>query len=132
MGDLDNAVLGWEKLAKQFPQAPLYPYWQGRGTLLRGRVRMLLGQRAAAAQDLAAAAKILDGLVEKYPDILDYRFDLGRTYTAQGELAANAEEATPFYRQARTLLEETVKRNADNVQYRQALDDLDALTKTKP
>jgi hypothetical protein len=30
------------------------------------------------------------------------------------------------------MLEETVKRNPDNFQYRQALEDLDVLTKSNP
>jgi tetratricopeptide (TPR) repeat protein len=132
LADLDEAIPGWEKLAKQFPDSPLYIQYQGIADMYRGRLNALLGRRDAAVQDLNAAAKILNGLVEKYKDIVVYRYDLGRTYTALGQLPADPMEADRVYRQARTALEEAVKRVPENAQYRRALDELDALTRPKP
>jgi tetratricopeptide (TPR) repeat protein len=129
--DLDEAVLGWEKLSKQFPDFPAYLQYQGVARMYRGRLKSLLGQREAAALDLNAAATILAGLAEKYKEILAYRYDLGRTYTALGQIAADPVEADRVYSQARAALEEAVKRVPENARYRQALDELEALTKAK-
>src|SRR5262249_33281583 len=63
VADLDGAVVGFEKLAKQFPQFPAYPRSQGMATLYRGRLKVLLGRREEAAEDLNAAARIFEGLV---------------------------------------------------------------------
>jgi eukaryotic-like serine/threonine-protein kinase len=127
--DLNSAILGWEKLSKQFPQVPLYLRWLAIGNLYRGRLQILLNEKAAATIDLNVAAKILEGMVGKYPDIPAYRSDLGQAWTALGQLAANSLEAVPAYQKAREMLEGAVQLNPENVQYRQALSDLDALTK---
>jgi eukaryotic-like serine/threonine-protein kinase len=133
VAELDNAIVGLEKLSKQFPQAPVYLQWQGVGTLYRGRLKILLGQRDAAAQDLTAAATIFDGLVKKYPDIPDYRYYLGQTWTVLGQLAGNLSEAAPLYQKARDMLDGAVQRNPERFQYRQALEELNRLTKaSKP
>ena len=70
-------------------------------------------------------------MVKKYPDIPDYRSYLGQTWTALGQLAASAPEAAPLYKKAREMLEGAVQRNPESFQYRQALAELDALTKAK-
>jgi serine/threonine protein kinase len=129
--DLDEASIGYEKLAKQFPDSPLYRHYQCIVGLYRGRLESLLGQRDAAARDLGAAALVLTGLVEKYKDISAYRYDLGRIYIALGQVATDPTEASRAFGQARPLLEATVQRSPENVQYRQALNELNALTRTK-
>ena len=128
---MNNAMIAWRN-CQTVPDAPLYPIT--RGAPRSYAVSENAARRAhTAAQDLSAAAKFLEGLVGKYPDVLDYRFDLGRIYTAQGELAADPGVASPYFLKARNMFEETVKRNPENVQYRQALGELDALTKaSKP
>jgi eukaryotic-like serine/threonine-protein kinase len=132
LAGLDSAILGWEQLAKQFPQIPIYLREQGVGNLYRGRLKVLLGRRDAAVQDLTAAAKIYDGLVEKYQDIPAYRSGLGQAYMRLGQLAVDPKEAAEWYRKARNMLETAAKRNPENVQDRQALAELNALTKWKP
>lgn len=130
--DLDSAIQGWEQLGKQFPQIPIYPRGQATGNLYRGRLKLLLGQREAAAQDLNAAAEIFEGLVTKHPTIPSYRNGLGRACTTLGQLVADPKQSVEWYRKARDMLEGAVQRNPENVQYRQALAELDALTKSKP
>jgi tetratricopeptide (TPR) repeat protein len=129
VAELDTAIAGWEKLAKQFPQAPAYVRRQGTGTLYRGRLKALLGQREAAAADLSAAAKIFEGLVGKHPDIPVYRSSLGETYMALGQLEASPPKAAEWYSKAREMLEGAIQRSPENFQYRQAKIELDALTK---
>ena len=129
VAELDSAIGGWEKLAKQFPQAPTYPRGQGMGTLYRGRLKVLLGQREAAAQDLSAAAKIFEALVGKHSEIPVYRSYLGQTYMALGKLATDPQKAAEWYRKAREMLDGAVKRSPENFQDRKALAELDALTK---
>jgi hypothetical protein len=127
LADLDYAIPGWVKLAKQFPDSPLYLQYQGIAGLYRGRLNALLTQRDAATLDLSSAAKILKGLAEKYKEIVVYRYDLGRTYTALGKLATDPADASQNYRLARTVLEEAVQKVPENVQYRRALEDLNAI-----
>ena len=129
VADLDSAIVGLEKLSKQFPQAPVYLQWLGIGKLYRGRLKMLFGQRAAAAQDLTAAASILEGMVGKYSDIPDYRYYLGQTWMALGQLAASVPEAAPLFQKSREMLEGAVQRNPESFQYRQAVEELNRLTK---
>jgi serine/threonine protein kinase len=129
VAELDSAIAGWEKLAKQFPQVPAYQRGQGLGTLYRGRLKLLLGRRDAAAEDLSAAAKVFEGLVGKHQDIPVYRSSLGQTYMALGQIAADPQSATEWYRKAREMLEGAVKRSPENAQDRKALMELDALTK---
>jgi tetratricopeptide (TPR) repeat protein/tRNA A-37 threonylcarbamoyl transferase component Bud32 len=132
VADLDDAISGWVKLGKQFPDSPLYLQYQGIAGMYRGRLNSLLAQRDAATRDLTAAAKVLAGLTEKYKDIIVYRYDLGRTYTALGKLATDQAEASRNYRLARTALEEAVQKDPENVHYRKALEDLNALPQAKP
>ncbi len=128
IADLNEAIPGWEKLAKDFPLVPLYRYWQGAGRLYRGRLLALAGRRDEATRDLTEAVKILEALVAKYGDIPAYRAELGRTYLALGQLATDPHEATGLYQKAREMLNEAVKRNPEDVQYRQALTELDTVT----
>ena len=79
VADLDAAIGGWERLAKQFPQIPSYLRSQGLGLLYRGRLKVLLGQREAAEKDFKAAHEIFEGLVRKNSDIVIYRNYLGET-----------------------------------------------------
>ena len=90
-------------------------------------MKILLGQSAAAAQDLKAAATIFEGMVKKYPDIPDYRSYLGQSWTLLGQLAANPSEAVPLYRNAREMLEDAVKRNPEQFQYKKAVEELNRL-----
>ena len=129
VAELDSAITGWEKLAKQFPQVPAYIRSQGMATLYRGRLKILLGQRESAAQDFTAAAKIFEGLVGKHPDIPVYRSFLGQTYMALGQLAIDSQTAGEWYRKAREMLEGAVQRSPEDIQIRKALAELDALTK---
>ena len=129
VSDLDSAVVGIEKLAKQFPQFPVYLRSQGAWTLYRGRLKADLGQREAAALDLNAAAKILEGLVLKFPDIPLYRRFLGQTYTALGQIDPDSKKRAEWYRKAREMLDGPLQRSQENAQDRKALGYLDALTK---
>src|SRR5262249_37650696 len=129
VADLDRAIAGWEQLSRQYPQVPVYSQWLGVGNLYRGRLKILLGQRDAAAQDLTAAATILEGMVRKYPDIPAYRSYLGQTWTVLGQLAAGSPKAAPLYQKAREMLEGAVQRSPESFQYRRALEELDQLTK---
>ena len=102
------------------------------GTLYRGRLKALLGQREAALQDLNAAAKIFESLVEKHPDIPVYRSFLGQTYTALGQLDTDPKKTAEWYRKAREMLVGALQRSPENAQDRKALADLDALTNKVP
>jgi tetratricopeptide (TPR) repeat protein len=127
LADLDGAIAGFERLAKQYPQFPAYPRSQGMGTLFRGRLKALLGQPEAAVQDLNAAARIFEGLVGKYPDVPGYRSYLGQTYTALGRLDRDPVAAAGWYRKAHEMLAGAVRRSPENVLDRQLLTELDAL-----
>ena len=130
--DLDDAISGWVKLGKQFPDSPLYVQYQGIAGMYRGRLNSLLAQRDAATLDLTAAAKILNGLAEKYKDIIVYRYDLGRTYLVLGKLATDQAEASRNFGLARTALEEVAQKDRENVHYRKALEELNSLQPAKP
>jgi tetratricopeptide (TPR) repeat protein/tRNA A-37 threonylcarbamoyl transferase component Bud32 len=132
VADLDDAIPGWEKLAKEFPLVPLYRYWQGVGRLHRGRLHALGGRRDDAARDLTEAAAILEGLAGKYPDIPAYRAELGRTQTALGQLATDPQVAAGWYQKAREMLAEAVKRYPENVQFSEALKELEGMTTVPP
>jgi tetratricopeptide (TPR) repeat protein len=131
IADLESAILGWDKLIKQLGENPVDLHRKAVAGLYRGRLQTLAGQRDAAVKDLSAAAKILEGLVGKQPEIPMYRYDLGRTCTALGPLAADPQEAAGWYSKAREMLDAAVQRYPENVLYRQALKELDTLTKAK-
>jgi serine/threonine protein kinase len=97
-----------------------------------GRLEALLGQRDAALQDLSSAAKIQEGLVKSQAQIPGYRYDLGRTYTALGQLADEPRLATTWYRKARAMLDAAVERYPENYLYRSAQKELDALSPPNP
>ncbi|MFL5338636.1 MAG: hypothetical protein ACJ8F7_00580, partial [Gemmataceae bacterium] len=132
IADLESANLGWDKLIKQVGESPLDLHRKGVASLYCGRIKMLLGQRESAGTDLSAAARILEGLIAKQPEIPVYRYDLGRTCTALGQLSSDQQEAARWYRQGREMLEAAVQRYPENVQYRQALTELEALATAKP
>jgi serine/threonine protein kinase len=127
--ELDSAIAGLEKLSKQFPQVPFYLEWQGVGLLYRGRLKIMLRQPDAAAQDLKSAAKILEGMVSTYPDIPEYRGYLGQTWTALGQLAASSLEAAKLYQKAREMLEGALQLNPESFENRRALEELDRMAK---
>jgi serine/threonine protein kinase len=131
VAELDAVIDGCEKLAKQFPAVPMYLQSQAAGHTYRGRLKMQLGEREAAGKDLAAARKILEPLVEKYREIPGYRSELGKVYTASGELADDSMRARDWYHKAREMLESAIKLSPENVQYRKALAELDALANDK-
>jgi tetratricopeptide (TPR) repeat protein len=131
IADLEDAIRGWTALNKQLGEIPTDLERRAVAGLYCGRLKARFGPRAAAAADLSAAAKILEGLVGKQPDIPMYRYNLGRTYTALGQLAGDPREAADWYRKAREMLAEAVRRYPENVPYRQALSELDALTAAK-
>jgi serine/threonine protein kinase/tetratricopeptide (TPR) repeat protein len=132
VADLESAIAGWDKLIKQQGETPVDLERKAVAGLYCGRIRTQLGQREAAARDLSAAAKVMEPLVGKQPEIPSYRYDLGRIYTALGQLAAEQQAAADWYRKAREMLEGALRRYPENVPYRKALDEVDALTKAKP
>ncbi len=132
IADLESALLGWDKLIKQLGENPVDLQRKGVAGLYCGRLKTLAGQREAAAKDLTAAATILEGLVGKQPEIPAYRYELGRTYTALGQVGGDPPEVAGWYRKARDMLDAAVQRYPENALYRQALKELDALTKAKP
>jgi serine/threonine-protein kinase len=129
LADLDSAIAGFEKLARQFPQFPAYPRSQGMGTFYRGRLKALLGQREGAVQDLNAATKIFEGLVAKFQEVPVYRSYLGQCCMALGQLDAGSKKSAEWYRKGREMLDTALQRSPENAQDRKALADLDALTK---
>jgi tetratricopeptide (TPR) repeat protein len=129
IADLENAISGWDSLIKQFGENPVDLERKGVAGLYSGRLKMQSGQRDKAALDLSAAAKVLEGLVSKQPEIPAYRYSLGRVYAALGNLAATPPEAAELYRKAREMLEAAIQRFPENVPYRQALKELDGLVR---
>jgi tetratricopeptide (TPR) repeat protein len=125
--DLDAAIAEWEKLEKQYPDAPSYPKNQGLAKLYRGRIKMLLSQMDAGAADLKSAATIFEALAGKYADVPAYRADLGRTFSSLGQLATDPETAAEWYRKARESLDGVAKQSPLNARYVQAMQELDAL-----
>ena len=124
ISDLESAVAGWETLIKQLGETPVDLERIGVARLYAGRLKWLINQREAAAHELSEAAKILERLIAKPQIIPAYYFDLGRVYTAMGQIAAGPEEAADWYRKARLRLEEAIKRSPDNVHYRKAAQEL--------
>ena len=125
--DLESAIAGWDGLIKQFGENPVDLERKGVAGLYCGKLRMLSGQRDNAARDLSTAAKVLEGLVGKHPEIPAYRYALGRIYTTLGNVTPTPLEAADLYRKAREMLESAMIRFPENVPYRQALKELDAL-----
>jgi len=132
LADLDESVRGCEALAREFPDAPSYLRYQGLGTLYRGQLKSILGDRRASGNDLTAAAKMFEVLVSKYVDIPVYRGDLGRTYLALGENAADTMIASEWYNKARGVLADAIKRSPDNAIFRRILSKLNELAKASP
>jgi tetratricopeptide (TPR) repeat protein len=132
IADLESAIAGWDKLIKQLGENPTDLERKAVAGLYCGRIRARLGQRDAAVRDLSSAAKIMEGLVGKQPEIPLYRYDLGRACTSLGRLAGDPREADGWYRKAREMLEAATRRYPENVPYRQALTELDALTGAMP
>ena len=130
LADLDATRLGWEKLAGEFPLTAFYVHWQGVARLYRARVNVLLEERGTAKEDLDAAARLLDGLIAKYPEYPDYQRDLGRVYKSLGDLATDDGEAAEWYKKARGLLEGARNRVPENIHFRRAAEELDTVKKS--
>jgi tetratricopeptide (TPR) repeat protein len=131
IADLQSAILGWDRLIKQMKENPVDLQRKGVAGFYCGRLRALGGQRDAAVKDLTAAAQIQEGLVKKQAQIPGYRYDLGRTYTALGQLAGDSQAAAGWYRKAREMLDPALQRNPENYLYRQAQKEVDALSPPK-
>ncbi|HEX4590775.1 MAG TPA: serine/threonine-protein kinase, partial [Gemmataceae bacterium] len=131
IADLEDAILGWDKLNKQMGEIPTDLERRAVAGLYCGRIKTRVGPRDSATEELTAAAKILEGLVGKQPDVPMYRYDLGRTYTALGQTAGDPQTAAGWYLKARGMLAEALRRYPENVPYRQALNELDGLTAAK-
>jgi serine/threonine protein kinase len=132
IADLKSAILGWDQLIKQTKETPVDLQRKGVATFYCGGLEALIGRRDAALKDVSAAAKIQEGLVKKQAQIPGYRYDLGRTYTALGQLANELGLAAAWYRKAREMLESAVQRYPENYLYRKAQKELDALSPPKP
>lgn len=130
--ELVEAMTGWDELINKDPGRPMYRYYQGVAARHRGKLQALLGQRDAAAKSLNAAVTILSELTDKYQNIPVYRFDLGQTCVALGELATDPSEAAQSYQKAKEHLEKTVKQNPEHFLYGKALERLNTVMKTKP
>jgi tetratricopeptide (TPR) repeat protein len=131
VADLEGAIAGWDKLIKQLGENPVDLERKAVAGLYCGRLRLRAGQREAAAKDLAAAAAVLEKLVARQPKVPAYRYDLGRVYTALGQ-AAGPPGAAGWYGKAREMLEAATRQDPENVPYRQAVQELDALTAATP
>jgi eukaryotic-like serine/threonine-protein kinase len=132
IADLEGAILGWDKLIKQLKENPVDLQRKGVARFYCGRLKALRGQREAAVKDLAEAAQIQEGLVEKQAQVPAYRYDLGRTWTALGQLAKEPSAAADWYRKARAMLDAAIQRYPENYLYRRAQKELDALSPPKP
>jgi tRNA A-37 threonylcarbamoyl transferase component Bud32/tetratricopeptide (TPR) repeat protein len=132
VADLDAARLGWEKLAGDFNLTPFYVHWQAVARLYRARINVVLDDRGAAKEDLGAAVKLLVGLVAKYPEYPDYQRDLGRAYKTLGDLAADDREVARWHAKARDLLEAALKRVPENIHFRRAAEELNAVPAARP
>jgi tetratricopeptide (TPR) repeat protein len=128
VADLEGAIAGWDRLIKQLGENPVDLERKGVAGLYCGRLKLLAGRREEAARDLAAAAAILEKLVARQAKVPAYRYDLGRIYTALGQTAGDAQAAADWYRKAREMLDAAVRQYPENVPFRQALAELDALT----
>ena len=122
--EFSESIAGCAKLSKQFSDFSFYRHWQGRSTLWRASLNLLMNRKDDAVKDLATAADILGDLMESNPTIVEYRLDAGLTSLAQAELASTPEEAKPFYQKAREAIEECVARNPESENCRKALDQL--------
>jgi hypothetical protein len=132
ISELRTAILGWDKLLEQMKENPVDLQRKGLASFYCGRLEALLGQRDVAQQDLSAAAKIQEDLVQKQTQIPGYRYDLGRTFTALGQLVDEARFAADWYRKAHAMLDAAVQRYPENNFYRKAHQELDALSPPKP
>jgi tetratricopeptide (TPR) repeat protein len=130
--ELESAIAGWDRIIKLLGENPTDLERKSVASLYCGRIKMQLGQRESAAKDLTTTAGIMERLVGKSPEIPAYRYDLGRAYTALGQLAAEPREAADSYRKAREMLNAAARQYPENALYRQALRELDALSGPKP
>ena len=84
--DLSAAILGWDALAKRFPQVAVYRDWGAVARLARGASKGAPG----GEEDLETARDALDALARQYADIPGYRANLGRAYLEQARLSRSA------------------------------------------
>ncbi|MHB1562280.1 MAG: hypothetical protein ACYC61_32955, partial [Isosphaeraceae bacterium] len=127
VAELEAAIRGWDALIKQLGETPVDLERRAVAGLYSGRLKALLGRRQAAVADLSAAAAVLQKLVDAQPRIPAYRHDLGRVYTALGQVEDDPRAAPDWFRKAREMLDAAVRQYPDNVPFRQALAELDAL-----
>jgi tetratricopeptide (TPR) repeat protein/tRNA A-37 threonylcarbamoyl transferase component Bud32 len=130
--ELESAIAGWDRLIKLLGDNPNDLERKSVASMYCARIKMQLGQREAAAKDATTAADIMERLVAKQPEIPVYRYDLGRAYTALGQLTADPVKAAERYRKAREMLDAAIQQYPENVLYRQALKELDVLPGSKP
>jgi serine/threonine protein kinase len=132
IAELESAIAGWDKLIKQLKENPVDLQRTGVARYYCGRLRAQSGQRDTALKDLTVAAHIQEGLVEKQAQVPLYRYDLGRTYTALGQLDNEPQAAANWYRKAREMLDAAVQRYPENFLHRQAQKELNTLYPANP
>ena len=123
--DLDQAIRAWDALNRQWGENPTDLHRKALAGLYAGRLRVRLGQRGGATKSVAAAAAVLEKLAAGQLLRPAYHHDLGRAYTALGDLA-DSRDAGEYYRKARASLGEALRLYPENAQYRKALGELDA------
>jgi serine/threonine protein kinase/tetratricopeptide (TPR) repeat protein len=132
LADLRGAIQGWDWLIKQLGPNPVDLHRKGVASLYSGRLKVQAGQRTEAVKDLHTGAAILEELSKTHPEIPMYGYELGRTYTTLGQVSDDPHQARDWYRKAREMLDDAARRYPENVHYRKALKELEALATAKP
>jgi tetratricopeptide (TPR) repeat protein/tRNA A-37 threonylcarbamoyl transferase component Bud32 len=131
ISNTQRSIDGLDNLIKMFGENPIDLKRKAVACLYMARYKLSTGKRDEAVKNLDTAARILERLVASEPRINEYRFELGRVYTTQGQCAATPQEAAERYGKAREMLETAIKQYPENVHYKKALADLDAAAGAK-
>jgi eukaryotic-like serine/threonine-protein kinase len=117
----DEAVAGWEKLAREHPDNPEY-----RSKIAQTCHNLCILHRSAGRLDRAdefsqKALKTQEALVHDFPKVAEYRYVLAGVWQSHGNadyVAGRLEQAADAYRKTVTALEPFVKEHPDSMEYR--------------
>ncbi len=86
-GALESSIGSFERILTIVPQSPDHEHALAKVLFTHGRLLIRLNQIDRARQSYARSVALGEKLVERYPEVAEYRFDLGKGLSSLGLLA---------------------------------------------
>jgi tetratricopeptide (TPR) repeat protein len=130
--NFSDAILIWRNLRERNPDYPLYKDWLAVADEARATIRLDLGRRPEARNDLAESRQILEELVHDHSESPDFEGHLARTYLTLARLAqadSDRPSAAEWLAKAKAAAAEAIKLAPEDARLKRL--DADVLEQSK-